>query len=176
MKAVTVTVAFVVTLLVAAPLFAKPDEILTNQPAQLASSLGLYHPDLAKPAPKIGKLTPKKGKWLLVVLKTQMVHAYSGSKLTRSFRTCTGRKEYPTPPGNYRIYQKIAGYHKVRGKPWSGIMYNPVYFSGCYALHGSSQMLPRPSSHGCCRLYKKDADWLFKWAPIGTNVIIVSKL
>lgn len=113
------------------------------------------------------------GKFILVDRGRQQVFAFEGLKQVRTFRTCTGKPGFTTPTGIFRIYKKIKGKHLVVGMPWGGIMYNPVYYHNGAALHGSTEMRLKPSSHGCCRLYYSDADWLYDWTPIGTTVYII---
>lgn len=122
----------------------------------------------------IGDITWKiDQKITLVSLAKQRVFAFEGLKMVRDFATCTGRKGYSTPPGIFRVYKKIKSKHKVTGRPWGGSMYNPVYFNGCVALHGSTEMRKHPSSHGCCRLYYKDADWYHPWSPTDSIVYVI---
>lgn len=113
------------------------------------------------------------GKLIVIDRGRQKVHAFEGLKQVYECRTCTGRPGYTTPTGIFSVYKKIHGKHNVVGKPWGGIMYNPLYYDGCAALHGSSEMREHPSSHGCCRLFYRDADWLYKWTPISTTVYII---
>lgn len=104
-------------------------------------------------------------KHLAVDLLTQMVYAFEGQTLVRTFRTCTGKKGYETEPGIFMTYKKVNVNHKVVGKEWGGFMYRPVYYDGCSALHGSTKMRRYRDSHGCDRLFNFDADWLIVWTP-----------
>jgi hypothetical protein len=113
------------------------------------------------------------GKIIVISLIRQHVNFYEGFKPVHDCRTSTGMPGFETPIGIFKVYKKIRGYHKVVGKPWHGTMYNPVYFDVCAALHGSSLMPRKTSSHGCCHLYNSDADWLYAWAPIGATVYVV---
>jgi hypothetical protein len=122
----------------------------------------------------IGESTWKVDSKIIVIsLSKQHVNAYEGFKPVHSCRTSTGMPGYKTPTGIFKVYKKIRGYHVVTGKIWHGTMYNPVYFDDCVALHGSSLMPHRTSSHGCCHLYNLEADWFYIWTPIGTKVYVV---
>lgn len=112
-------------------------------------------------------------KLIVVDRSRQRIYAFEGLKQVYDCRTCTGKPSTPTSTGMFQVYRKTKGKHTVVGKPWGGVMYNPLYFNGCTALHGSTEMRSRPSSHGCCRLYYRDADWLYKWTPIGTRVYVI---
>lgn len=53
-----------------------------------------------------------------------------------------------TPTGNFRTTRRIAGWHRSP----LGLMYNPVYFVGGYAIHGDTYVPLQPVSHGCVRV------------------------
>lgn len=50
-----------------------------------------------------------------------------------------------------------------------------MYFNEAQALHGSPHMARGNISHGCVRMYPRDARWMrYNFAQIGTKVIILS--
>jgi peptidoglycan hydrolase-like protein with peptidoglycan-binding domain len=53
-----------------------------------------------------------------------------------------------TPTGNFRVIRRIHGWHRSD----LGLMYNPVYFYGGYAIHGDTYVPVAPVSHGCVRI------------------------
>jgi peptidoglycan/xylan/chitin deacetylase (PgdA/CDA1 family)/lipoprotein-anchoring transpeptidase ErfK/SrfK len=73
-----------------------------------------------------------------------------------------------TPRGSFRIGRKISGWRKSR----LGRLWNPSYFTGGYAIHGSPSVPVYPASHGCVRIPM----WLTKdfnrRNPIGRRVFI----
>ncbi|HYN28935.1 MAG TPA: L,D-transpeptidase family protein [Dermatophilaceae bacterium] len=74
-----------------------------------------------------------------------------------------------TPTGRFRIYRRISsGWHRAP----LGMLYRPVYFTGGYAIHGSTSIPPYPASHGCCRLSTAAMDVLWREGrvPIGRRV------
>ena len=117
---------------------------------------------------------------ILVNLAQQRLEAREGSKTVRRFHCATGDKNNPTPQGRYRIRRKHAVY---RSKKYDAQMNNAMFFHEGYAIHESSGVLITSflktysvdslGSHGCVRLSKSDAAWLFAWAPCGTEVIII---
>lgn len=121
-------------------------------------------------------------KRIIIDKARQRLYCFEGVVGVFDTHTVTARKGYITPVGIYQITHKIPGWHKVRGKKWSGMMYYPLYFNGPgdYAIHGSTSMPSRPASHGCCRLSvkhkkgrKSPSVFVYDWAPIGTTVYIV---
>ena len=53
-----------------------------------------------------------------------------------------------------------------------GQMYNPFYFLGGYAIHGSPSVPNYPASHGCIRVTMWDMDILIDRFEIGMPVYI----
>ncbi len=72
-----------------------------------------------------------------------------------------------TPRGRFRVQRRISGWRVSR----LGRLYNPLYFSGGYAIHGGA--LPGyPASHGCVRIAMGAANWFPREVPNGTPVWI----
>jgi lipoprotein-anchoring transpeptidase ErfK/SrfK len=99
------------------------------------------------------------------VIRTMSVSSGNG----KSYRTQTGRRARGlTPVGTFRVQRRIRG---VRVS-YLGVLHNPLYFYGGYAIHGSSSVPGYPASHGCIRVSQANARWLFDRAPVGTPVIV----
>jgi hypothetical protein len=71
-----------------------------------------------------------------------------------------------TPVGEFRIERRIVGVRESR----LGTMYDPLYFHGGYAIHGSNSVPPYPASHGCIRVTRADGRWLISNVADGTPV------
>ena len=71
-----------------------------------------------------------------------------------------------TPVGEFVIERRISG---VRTAPL-GILYDPLYFHRGWAIHGSNSVPNHPASHGCIRVTRADARWLFERVPDGIPV------
>jgi lipoprotein-anchoring transpeptidase ErfK/SrfK len=71
-----------------------------------------------------------------------------------------------TPVGSYIVERKIPG---TREAPL-GSLYDPMYFYGGWAIHGSDSVPSYPASHGCVRVSRADALWLYPRLDIGTQV------
>jgi peptidoglycan hydrolase-like protein with peptidoglycan-binding domain len=60
-----------------------------------------------------------------------------------------------TPGGSYGFYRQ--------GRGWEygplGGLYNPAYFNGGIAIHGSKSVPAQPASHGCIRIPMAAAEW-----------------
>jgi PKD repeat protein len=53
-----------------------------------------------------------------------------------------------TPVGRFAIYRKVVGFDPSP----LGTLYDPMYFTGGYAIHGNPSVPPYPASHGCVRV------------------------
>lgn len=114
------------------------------------------------------------GRWIEVNLSKQQLIAWNNGSIERLFWVSTGKRRTPTPSGTYYIQSKYrstsmrgAGYN-VPDVPYA------MFYSGNYALHGAywHNSFGTPVSHGCVNLGVNQARWLYKWAPIGTRVVV----
>ncbi len=115
---------------------------------------------------------------------------YSDGRVSRSFRVATGTPGYPTPHGQFKITAKRRNPTWVN--PWAdwsldmpaAIGPGPGNPLGTRALnisasgiriHGSPEAdsIGRPASHGCIRMYMREAEELFELVDVGTPVVIV---
>jgi lipoprotein-anchoring transpeptidase ErfK/SrfK len=62
-----------------------------------------------------------------------------------------------TPSGSFRIERRIKG----QRKSYLGVLYDPLYFYGGYAIHGSPSVPGYPASHGCVRIPMHVSRWMF---------------
>lgn len=93
--------------------------------------------------------------------------ASSGNGAT--YTTASGGKARSlTPAGAFRIERRIRG---VRKAPL-GTLFDPLYFYRGWAIHGSNSVPAHPASHGCVRIPRADAVWLFERAPKGMTVFL----
>ena len=74
-----------------------------------------------------------------------------------------------TPGGSYGFYRQ--------GRGWEtgplGSLYNPIYFNGGIAVHGSRSVPAQPASHGCIRIPMGVAEWFPSAVHIGMPVHVV---
>src|SRR2546421_1325552 len=74
-----------------------------------------------------------------------------------------------TPGGSYHVGTKIRGLHiSPLGQLW-----NPLFFNGGIAIHGSPSVPTYPASHGCVRIPMSDSEWFFEQVSSGTPVYVV---
>ncbi len=121
-------------------------------------------------------------KHILVDRSEQMLYAYDGDVLFLKEKVSTGIKATPTPRGNFRVFKKspsrymqgpIEGisdhYYDLPGVPWN------LYFTEQGAvIHGAywHNNFGTPWSNGCVNLPIATAEKIYKWADIGTKVLV----
>jgi lipoprotein-anchoring transpeptidase ErfK/SrfK len=77
---------------------------------------------------------------------------------------------YYTPEGRFAIYRKVTGWDHSR----LGVLFDPMYFVGGYAIHGGDPVPPYPASHGCVRVPDFVIYRLFTSEPYGETVYVYS--
>jgi peptidoglycan hydrolase-like protein with peptidoglycan-binding domain len=77
---------------------------------------------------------------------------------------------YYTPEGKFAIYDKRSGWDRSP----LGVLWNPMYFLGGYAIHGGDPVPPYPASHGCVRVPDFVISRLFATEPYGETVYVYS--
>lgn len=116
---------------------------------------------------------------LEVDLTKQVVYVARGHQIIRIMPTSSGNgMTYGTrngqvatalsPVGYYTIQRRIVGAEHAE----LGTLYDPQYFYQGWAIHGSNSVPAYPASHGCLRLTRADARWLFTTIGVGTSIYI----
>ncbi|MFB3904095.1 MAG: L,D-transpeptidase [Acidobacteriota bacterium] len=102
-------------------------------------------------------------KLVLVSLRVQAFGAYENGQLVQWGPTSTGVRKKPTPASLYftgaKSRRKISTLNGTWIMPW----YVNLHTSMGVAFHQYA-MPGRPFSHGCIRLLKDDAIWMYRWA------------
>jgi PKD repeat protein len=73
-----------------------------------------------------------------------------------------------TPVGRFAVYRKVGGFDPSP----LGTLYDPLYFTGGYAIHGNPSVPPYPASHGCVRIPMWVAPHLYRTIPYGETVYV----
>ncbi len=73
-----------------------------------------------------------------------------------------------TPVGRFSIIRKVGGFDPSP----LGTLYDPMYFTGGYAIHGNPSVPPYPASHGCVRVPMWIAPRLYDTNPYGETVYV----
>jgi len=102
-------------------------------------------------------------KLVLVSLRVQAFGAYENGQLVRWGPTSTGVKKQPTPASLYFTGSKSRRKVSTLNGTWIMPWYVNLHTSMGVAFHQYA-MPGRPFSHGCIRLLKDDAMWMYRWA------------
>ena len=108
-----------------------------------------------------------------VSTSTQNIYVMEGDRLLMAVQGCVGKPSDPTPPGNWRITDKIKTKRRV-SEPDAG--YPMAYwceFKPAYGFH-EGFVHPHPRTHGCIRLHREAAARLYALVSVGTPVNISS--
>jgi hypothetical protein len=121
-------------------------------------------------------------KRILVDRSEQMLYAYEGKTLFMKEPISTGLEFTPTPRGIFTIYKKTPSrymqgplpgvsdqYYDLPGVPWN------LYFTEQGGvIHGAywHDKFGQPWSHGCVNLPPEQAKKLYRWANVGTQVVV----
>lgn len=126
------------------------------------------------------EIEPKftEGKYIDVSIDHQIMTLFEDGLKVNSFLVSSGMLGYATPQGTYTINRKEDNH-------WSGYglwMPYSLNFSGPYYIHElpywpngyreGENHLGTKASHGCIRLGIGPAEYVYKWAPIGTPLYI----
>ncbi len=115
-----------------------------------------------------------------VDLGRQVLFLYENGTLFKTLPVSTGSGEEFCSEGSCRTAVTDEGafktYRQVQG--WDsgplGDLYNPQYFNGGIAIHGSRSVPQEPASHGCVRIPMNAAEWFPEHVPLGTPVYVMA--
>lgn len=105
---------------------------------------------------------------ITISLSARQLALYRDGSLVRTFPVGVGKKNTPTPAGNYYIANKIPNPGGPFGVMWMGLSI------AHYGIHGTNNpsSIGKIVSHGCIRMYNSDVTALSRLVSIGTPVII----
>ncbi len=122
--------------------------------------------DAVRPTPR----TKGGGRRVEVLLDRQLALYVVGGKVRRTLHVSTGAPGFATPRGRYEVFRKEQQSWSIPYQvwlPWAS------YFVGGVAFHESSDVPAHPASHGCVRVPRYDAKWLYQRLPMGTKVTVL---
>jgi hypothetical protein len=118
-------------------------------------------------------------RWIEIDLSEFRLTAYVGDLPFLSSSIVIGAQQAPTVVGTFEIWLKYE-VQNMSGIGWDGNPYYeanvpwPMYFYQDYAIHGSTwrETYGRQGSQGCIIPPNHIAEILWKWADIGTRVVV----
>lgn len=111
-----------------------------------------------------------EGKWIWIDIHSKTLTLYHGTEAQKRYTIATGSYDTPTPIGVYRINSRFASEMSGFGTRFLGI--NARW--GQFGIHGTNKpsSIGNNASHGCVRMFVKDAEELYAAVPNGAKVVI----
>ena len=154
-------------------------------PSEAATLTPTVPPVVATPTP--APTPAAQGKLIVVTLATQSLTAYENGKVVATTVVATGRPALPTLTGTFHIKAKYTPYQFISPWPKSSpywyasawVKYAMLYQDGGYFIHdapwrtvyGPGANLTN-GTHGCVNVPLNTMTFLYKWAGVGTTIIV----
>jgi lipoprotein-anchoring transpeptidase ErfK/SrfK len=140
------------------------------------------------PAKRVRPARTTVGTSVVISRANRVLTLYREERKVKTFRVAVGTSRYPTPGGLFAIVQMQRnptwippdsswakglgpippGPGNPLGTRWMGTSAPAVGIHGTYA----SSSIGTAASHGCIRMYIRDAEWLYERVRAGTPVLI----
>jgi lipoprotein-anchoring transpeptidase ErfK/SrfK len=155
----------------------RPGPQTTSAVVAFQKSTGLARDGVVGPATQAalaaaarpGPIRPGSGRRVEVLLDRQVALLIDVDRVTRVLDVSTGKPGYETPVGSWRVIRKEQRSWSV---PYSVWLPWATYFVGGVAFHEYPEVPPIAASHGCVRVPRWAAAWLYAQTPIGTPVTV----
>ncbi|MBF7082673.1 L,D-transpeptidase family protein [Desulfallas sp. Bu1-1] len=110
------------------------------------------------------------GQRLTINTVQRRLRHFNGERLMKEYPVAVGKPSTPTPPGSYKIKNKIVNPGGILGTRWMGL----TIPGGNYGIHGTNNpaSIGNAVSLGCIRMHNHDIEELFPQVAIGTPVEI----
>jgi hypothetical protein len=92
-----------------------------------------------------------------------------GGSLKRAIHVSSGGPATPTPAGRFEVFRKELRSWSVPFQVW---LPYASYFNEGIAFHEYADVPPFPASHGCVRVPAPEAKGVYRFASLGTAVIV----
>ena len=166
------------------------EEVVTqnNTWAQLPGGGYVYSGAIGRSKPASPPPLPSgpisSGKWIDVNVTQQILTAYEGSTPVHIAVVSTGRPDYPTPRGTFKILKRVASATMSSSSlPWvrdhyslNNVLFTQYFNSYGAALHEawwkSDDSFGVPTSHGCVGMPYAEAQWVWNWAAVGVPIYV----
>ncbi|HML47725.1 MAG TPA: L,D-transpeptidase family protein [Clostridia bacterium] len=122
-------------------------------------------------SPALREASSGKRQMLIIIDTRQMsLTLYENQKAVKRYPIAAGKGGTPTPLGVFQINRKFTTKSSGFGTRFMGL--NVPW--GNYGIHGTNApgSIGNHASHGCIRMFTRDAEELYRLVTIGTYVII----
>jgi lipoprotein-anchoring transpeptidase ErfK/SrfK len=114
------------------------------------------------PFPRLWPAADAYPKAIVVHQPAQVFAAYEQGRLVRWGPVSTGRKETPTPAGQFNLTWRARSRHSTDNQDWLLEWYFNFVNERGVSFH-LFDLPGYPASHACVRLLQRDAEWLYGW-------------
>jgi lipoprotein-anchoring transpeptidase ErfK/SrfK len=106
---------------------------------------------------------------ITINVRNHSLTLFKDNKVFKTYPVAVGKGSTPTPNGVFRIINKQVNPGGPYGARWMGLSVKGV------GIHGTDtpDLIGKPVSHGCIRMYNKDVVELFNLVSVGTVVKII---
>ncbi|MFA7468298.1 MAG: L,D-transpeptidase family protein [Desulfotomaculaceae bacterium] len=113
------------------------------------------------------------GRRLEINTVSRKLHHYEGERLIKEYPVAVGKPSTPTPPGKFKVINKILHPGGILGTRWMGLSIP----GGNYGIHGTSNpaSIGTAASLGCIRMFNQNVEELFGQVSVGTPVHIYNR-
>ncbi len=122
----------------------------------------------------LGSQIAEAGKKIVVDLSKQEAYAYEDGRLAFSGWVSTGRPGHRTPTGHFRVLEKDIDHVSSKyPEPNGGAEMHYMLRVTNYGVAMHLGYVPNyPASHGCIRMENGFAQKMYRWAEVGTPILI----
>lgn len=122
------------------------------------------------PLSSAAEIVPEKTS-IIIDMDNLTLTLFNEGELYKKYPVAMGRYETPTPAGNWKIILKYLHKPDFLGTTWMGL--NIPY--GQYGIHGTGDphSIGSFASHGCIRMFTRDAEEVYSLVAEGTPVVII---
>ena len=149
------------------------DAVIAFQKVEGLSRTGTVTPEVWQALANAQRPKPRytsQGDHLEVDKGHQVLLVVRGGQTQWVLPVSTGGYGRYTPEGTFSIIRKVSGFDPSP----LGVLWDPMYFVGGYAIHGNPSVPAYPASHGCVRVPMWAATWLYGFNEIGEVVDVYS--
>jgi lipoprotein-anchoring transpeptidase ErfK/SrfK len=114
------------------------------------------------PFPPLWPAADAYPKAIVVHQPAQAFAAYEQGRLVRWGPVSTGRRETPTPAGQFNLTWRARSRHSTDNQDWLLEWYFNFVNERGVSFH-LFDLPGYPASHACVRLLQRDAEWLYGW-------------
>lgn len=122
-------------------------------------------------------------KRIVVDRSEQKLYAYDGEELFLETSISTGLELTPTPRGTFEVFKKTPSRYMQGPLPWlvdqqvydlPGVPWNLYFTEQGAVIHGAywHDKFGKQYSHGCVNMLPAEAETLYTWAELGTEVVV----